>query len=67
LGENAYFSLGEQSLPSGATVALLGLKKLISGQVEDIANLEPLYLRKSEAELKFRNVPISRHRIRGSG
>jgi len=67
LGENAYFSLGEQSLSSGATVALLGLKKLISGQVEDIANLEPLYLRKSEAELKFRNVPISRHRIRGSG
>jgi tRNA threonylcarbamoyladenosine biosynthesis protein TsaB len=55
LGENAYFSLGEQSLPSGATVAFLGSKKLISGQVEDIANLEPLYLRKSEAELKFRS------------
>lgn len=55
LGETAHFSLGEQSLPSGATVALLGSKKLISGQVEDIANLEPLYLRKSEAELKFRS------------
>jgi tRNA threonylcarbamoyladenosine biosynthesis protein TsaB len=55
LGESAYFSLGEKSLPSGATVAFLGSKKLISGQAENIANLEPLYLRKSEAELKFRS------------
>jgi tRNA threonylcarbamoyladenosine biosynthesis protein TsaB len=59
LKDKAYFSLAEQSLPSGATVAFLGSKKLILGQVEDIANLEPLYLRKSEAELKFRNVPKS--------
>jgi tRNA threonylcarbamoyladenosine biosynthesis protein TsaB len=54
LGENAYFSLGEQSLPSGATVAFLGSKKLILSQFEDVSNLEPMYLRKSEAELKFR-------------
>jgi tRNA threonylcarbamoyladenosine biosynthesis protein TsaB len=65
LGDKAYFSFAEQSLPSGATVAFLGSKKLILGQVEDIANLEPLYLRMSEAELKFRscgsigNVPTS--------
>jgi tRNA threonylcarbamoyladenosine biosynthesis protein TsaB len=56
LKDKAYFSQGEQSLPSGATVALLGSKKLISGQLEDVVNLEPLYLRKSEAELKFRFV-----------
>ena len=56
LGERAYFAWGEKSLPSGATVAFLGSKKLISGQAEDIADLEPLYLRKSEAELKFRSV-----------
>jgi tRNA threonylcarbamoyladenosine biosynthesis protein TsaB len=59
LKDKAYFSLTEQSLPSGAMVAFLGLKKLILGQVEDIAELEPLYLRKSEAELKFRNVSKS--------
>jgi len=59
LGDKAYFSLAEQSLPSGATVALLGSRKLILGQFEDIVNLEPFYLRKSEAELKFRNVPKS--------
>jgi tRNA threonylcarbamoyladenosine biosynthesis protein TsaB len=56
LGERAYFSLGEKSLPSGATVAFLGSQKLILGQFEEIADLEPLYLRKSEAELKFRFV-----------
>ena len=59
LKDKAYFSLAEQSLPSGATIAFLGSKKLISGQLEDIVTLEPLYLRKSEAELKFRNVPRS--------
>ncbi len=57
LGDKACFSLAEQSLPSGAIVALLGSKKLISGQSEDVTNLEPMYLRKSEAELKFRHVP----------
>jgi tRNA threonylcarbamoyladenosine biosynthesis protein TsaB len=56
LKDKAYFSQAEQSLPSGATVAFLGSKKLILNQFEDIVNLEPLYLRKSEAELKFRNV-----------
>jgi tRNA threonylcarbamoyladenosine biosynthesis protein TsaB len=66
LKDKAHFSLAEQSLPSGATVALLGSKKLISGRVEDIADSEPMYLRKSEAELKFRNVPISRSGTRGS-
>ena len=66
LKDKACFSLAEQSLPSGATVALLGSKKLVLGQFEDIVNLEPMYLRKSEAELKFRNVQISRNRTRGS-
>lgn len=56
LGERAHFAPNEQSLPSGAGVARLGLGKIISGQVEDITDVEPMYLRKSEAELKFRNV-----------
>jgi tRNA threonylcarbamoyladenosine biosynthesis protein TsaB len=56
LGEKARFAPHEQSLPSGACIARLGWGKIISGQVADIADLEPMYLRKSEAELKFRNV-----------
>jgi tRNA threonylcarbamoyladenosine biosynthesis protein TsaB len=57
LGKKAYFALGEQSAPSGASVARLGARKLASGQTEEISELEPLYIRKSEAELKYRNVP----------
>lgn len=56
LGDKAHFAPNEQSLPSGACVARIGLGKIISGQVENITDLEPMYLRKSEAELKFRNV-----------
>ncbi|MFH1336023.1 MAG: tRNA (adenosine(37)-N6)-threonylcarbamoyltransferase complex dimerization subunit type 1 TsaB [Candidatus Zixiibacteriota bacterium] len=56
LGDKACIAPNEQSLPSGACVARIGLGKIISGQVEDITDLEPMYLRKSEAELKFRNV-----------
>jgi len=59
LGDKACFALNEQSVPSGASVARIGLKKLADNQTEDIANLEPLYIRMSEAELKFKNVPRS--------
>ncbi|MGB7061114.1 MAG: tRNA (adenosine(37)-N6)-threonylcarbamoyltransferase complex dimerization subunit type 1 TsaB [Candidatus Zixiibacteriota bacterium] len=56
LGENSCFALNDQSTPSGASVARIGLGKLAGGHTEDIANLEPLYIRMSEAELKFKNV-----------
>jgi len=56
LGEKACFATGEQSTPSGASVARIGLNKLVDGQTEDITDLEPLYIRMSEAELKFKNV-----------
>lgn len=56
LGEKACFATGEQSTPSGASVARIGLNKLAAGQKEDITDLEPLYIRMSEAELKFKNV-----------
>ena len=55
LGEKAYFALGDQSTPSGASVARMGWHKLAAGQSEAIADLEPMYIRKSEAELKFRD------------
>jgi tRNA threonylcarbamoyladenosine biosynthesis protein TsaB len=56
LSQKAYFITGEQSTPGGASVARMGVKKLIGGQTEDVSRLEPMYIRKSEAELKFRNV-----------
>ena len=55
LGENACFALNDQSFPSGASIARMGVGKLACGETEDIANLEPLYIRMSEAELKFKN------------
>ena len=55
LEENACFALNDQSFPSGASVARMGISKLACGETEDIANLEPLYIRMSEAELKFKN------------
>jgi tRNA threonylcarbamoyladenosine biosynthesis protein TsaB len=56
LGDKAHFAPNEQSLPSGACVARMGRDKILAGQVEDITDLEPMYLRKSEAELRYRNV-----------
>jgi tRNA threonylcarbamoyladenosine biosynthesis protein TsaB len=54
LGDKAHFAWGEQSLPSGASVARLGRSKISSGQIEDITDLEPMYIRMSEAELRFK-------------
>jgi len=56
LREKAYFALDQQSEPSGASVARMGLNKLAAGRIEDVTNLEPFYVRMSEAELKFKNV-----------
>jgi tRNA threonylcarbamoyladenosine biosynthesis protein TsaB len=56
LGEKAYFAPGEQSTPSGASVARIGSRRLAAGETEEVADLQPLYIRKSEAELKFKNV-----------
>jgi tRNA threonylcarbamoyladenosine biosynthesis protein TsaB len=38
--------------PRGGIVAGIGYERLASGQIHDIAALEPLYIRPSEAELK---------------
>ncbi len=56
LGDKARFALQEQSSPSGASIARLGLKKITTGRIEDVTHLEPMYIRMSEAELKFKNV-----------
>jgi tRNA threonylcarbamoyladenosine biosynthesis protein TsaB len=55
-GEKAHFLEGERNLPSGSAIAFLGLEKFKRSEFEDLEKAEPLYLRSSEAELKFKNV-----------
>jgi tRNA threonylcarbamoyladenosine biosynthesis protein TsaB len=52
LGKRAVFAPPEKMVPSPATVALLGIKKASMGEFSDPINLIPLYIRKSEAEIK---------------
>lgn len=56
MGKRAHFLRGEKTLPSGAAVAYLGWQKLKKEKPADIFSLEPIYVRKSEAELKAKNV-----------
>ncbi len=51
----SHFVEGEKNLPSGTAVAFLGLEKLKRSEFEDLEKAEPVYLRKSEAELKFKH------------
>lgn len=41
-----------QPFPRASTVALLGEKRILQGQGDDLASLVPLYLRPSDAELE---------------
>lgn len=52
LGERARFAPPPLDRPFAASVAALGLSRLGRGETEDLARVEPVYLRKSEAELK---------------
>jgi len=56
MGKKAHFLRGEKTLPSGAAVAYLGWERLKKNEKEHLSSLVPIYVRKSEAELKFRNV-----------
>jgi tRNA threonylcarbamoyladenosine biosynthesis protein TsaB len=56
MGKRAHFKRGEKILPSGAAVAYLGWQRLKENEKEDLSSLVPIYVRKSEAELKYRNV-----------
>jgi tRNA threonylcarbamoyladenosine biosynthesis protein TsaB len=44
------------NLPHGSTIARLGLDRLRKGEVPDLAALTPIYVRPSEAELKWSGV-----------
>jgi len=49
LGDKALFAPGHRSLPSAVEIALLGMKRLASGEQDDLAELSPLYLRAHDA------------------
>jgi tRNA threonylcarbamoyladenosine biosynthesis protein TsaB len=52
LGERAIFAPPTRMLPSAEEVALLALRRLARGETDDPMTLEPIYLRKSDAELR---------------
>ncbi len=52
LGDKAFFAGPQHMVPSPANAAYLGMKKAEAGEFEDPIALAPMYLRKSEAEMK---------------
>ena len=52
LGDNALFGAPQHMVPSPANVAHLGMLKAISGDYVSPAGAVPLYMRRSEAEMK---------------
>ena len=52
LGSRAYFAPDHLAFPNGASISFLGHQMLNEGKTVDIHSVEPIYLRKSDAELK---------------
>jgi tRNA threonylcarbamoyladenosine biosynthesis protein TsaB len=52
-GEEAHFAPMSLRLPSAASVAEIGLEKLRRGEISDPVSVVPIYLRRSEAEIKW--------------
>jgi tRNA threonylcarbamoyladenosine biosynthesis protein TsaB len=51
--ESAVFATTDKMVPSPAGVAMLGMEKMIRGEYAVISETVPLYIRKSEAEVKW--------------
>ncbi len=51
--EKALFASPDKMIPSPSNVAELGLKKALNKEFSEPVNLMPLYIRKSEAEIKW--------------
>jgi tRNA threonylcarbamoyladenosine biosynthesis protein TsaB len=56
MGEKAIFASPEKTVPSPANVAVLGLKKAKAGEFSEPISLIPMYIRKSEAEVKWKDL-----------
>lgn len=52
-GDKACFSPLSHRLSSAAVLAMLGYEKALNGEFEDLFTLVPLYVRKSEAEVRW--------------
>lgn len=57
LGEKATFASPEKTVPSPANVASIGLKKALLKEFSEPVTLIPIYIRKSEAEVKSKKNP----------
>ena len=56
MGEKAVFASPEKTVPSPGNVAVLGLKKAKAGEFSEPVSLIPMYIRKSEAEVKWKDL-----------
>ena len=56
MGEKAIFASPEKTVPSPANVAILGFKKAKAGEFSEPISLTPMYIRKSEAEVKWKGL-----------
>ncbi|MBI5205151.1 MAG: tRNA (adenosine(37)-N6)-threonylcarbamoyltransferase complex dimerization subunit type 1 TsaB [Nitrospirae bacterium] len=54
MGEKAVFASPEKTVPSPANVASLGMKKALRGEFSEPVSLAPVYIRRSEAEVKWK-------------
>ena len=54
MGEKAVFASLEKTVPSPANVASLGIKKALRGEFSEPVSLAPVYIRRSEAEVKWK-------------
>lgn len=53
LGDLAHFAPAQFWVPRATNIARLGLREIKEGWVGDLSSMVPLYLRKSEAEIKW--------------
>jgi len=53
IGSNAFFAPPDKMVPSPAHVATLGMKKAVRSEFSEPIGLVPLYVRRSEAEIKW--------------
>jgi tRNA threonylcarbamoyladenosine biosynthesis protein TsaB len=60
MGEHALFAPPQLRFLRGAMVAELGRKRLMKGECDDVSSLVPIYVRQSDAEIKWagRGVPL---------
>jgi tRNA threonylcarbamoyladenosine biosynthesis protein TsaB len=53
IGEKAVFAPLEKMVPSPANVASIGIQKALKGEFSEPVSLVPVYMRRSEAEIKW--------------